>query len=65
MFDDDLYYMASIIVKRIHAEAASVTLVAPEEMAAAVYARHRYARELDTPESSRARVPHDRVFEDT
>ncbi len=64
MFDDDLYYMASITVKWIHAEAVSVTLVAPGEMAAAVYAGHRYARELDTPESGHTQVPHDRVFED-
>ncbi len=38
---------------------------APAIIAAAVYAGHRYARELDTPESSRARVPHDRVFDET
>jgi dimethylamine/trimethylamine dehydrogenase len=38
---------------------------APAIIAAAVYAGHRYARELDTPESDRARVPHDRVFDET
>ncbi len=38
---------------------------APAIIAAAVYSGHRYARELDTPESSRARVPHDRVFEES
>ncbi|HXV24398.1 MAG TPA: FAD-dependent oxidoreductase [Alphaproteobacteria bacterium] len=37
---------------------------APAIIAAAVYAGHRYARELDTPESSRARVPHDREFDE-
>ncbi len=38
---------------------------APAIIAAAVYAGHRYARELDIPESTRARVPHDRVFDET
>jgi dimethylamine/trimethylamine dehydrogenase len=38
---------------------------APAIIAAAVYAGHRYARELDTPESGRVRIPHDRVFDET
>ena len=38
---------------------------APALIAAAVYAGHRYARELDAPESDVARVPHDRVFDET
>jgi dimethylamine/trimethylamine dehydrogenase len=38
---------------------------APAIIAAAVHAGHRYARELDTPESSCARVAHDRVFDET
>jgi dimethylamine/trimethylamine dehydrogenase len=38
---------------------------APAIIAAAVYSGHRYARELDMPESDRARVPHDRVFDET
>jgi dimethylamine/trimethylamine dehydrogenase len=38
---------------------------APAIIAAAVYAGHRYARELDSPESDRAQVPRDRVFDET
>ncbi len=38
---------------------------APAIIAAAVYAGHRYARELDVPESDRAQVLHDRVFDET
>ena len=38
---------------------------APAIIAAAVYAGHRYARELDAPEDARLRVPRDRQFEDT
>ncbi|MDH3595608.1 MAG: FAD-dependent oxidoreductase [Rhodospirillales bacterium] len=38
---------------------------APAIIAAAVYSGHRYARELDMPESDRSRVPHDRVFDET
>ena len=37
---------------------------APAIIAAAVYAGHRYARELDNPEGGNTRVPHDRVFEE-
>ena len=37
---------------------------APAIIAAAVYSGHRYARELDCPESNRAPILHDRVFED-
>ncbi len=33
--------------------------------AAAIYAGHRYARELDSPESDRAQVLRDRVFDET
>ena len=35
---------------------------APAIIAAAVYAGHRYARELDAPEGDRTQVPRDRVF---
>jgi dimethylamine/trimethylamine dehydrogenase len=35
---------------------------APAIIAAAVYAGHRYARELDSPEGDPAQVPRDRVF---
>jgi dimethylamine/trimethylamine dehydrogenase len=35
---------------------------APAIIAAAVYAGHRYARELDSPEEDPAQVPRDRVF---
>jgi dimethylamine/trimethylamine dehydrogenase len=38
---------------------------APAIIAAAVYAGHRYARELDAPEQDFADVPHDRVFDET
>jgi dimethylamine/trimethylamine dehydrogenase len=38
---------------------------APAIIAAAVYAGHRYARELDSAEGDRARVLHDRVFDET
>ncbi len=38
---------------------------APAIIAAAVYAGHRYARELDSPERDPAQVPHDRVFDET
>ncbi len=38
---------------------------APAIIAAAVYAGHRYARELDEPERDFAQVPFDRVFDDT
>jgi dimethylamine/trimethylamine dehydrogenase len=38
---------------------------APAIIAAAVYAGHRYARELDRPEGDSARSPHDRVFDET
>jgi dimethylamine/trimethylamine dehydrogenase len=38
---------------------------APAVIAAAIYAGHRYARDLDTPEGDHARVPHDRVFDET
>ncbi|MDH3230085.1 MAG: FAD-dependent oxidoreductase [Alphaproteobacteria bacterium] len=38
---------------------------APALIAAAVYAGHRYARELDAPPQDFARVPHDRVFDET
>jgi dimethylamine/trimethylamine dehydrogenase len=38
---------------------------APAIIAAAVYAGHRYARELDMPEGDPARLPHDRVFDET
>jgi dimethylamine/trimethylamine dehydrogenase len=38
---------------------------APAIIAAAVYAGHRYARELDSPEGDHAQVPHDRVFDET
>ncbi len=37
---------------------------APAIIAAAVYAGHRYARELDSPESDRSQVPRDRVFDE-
>jgi dimethylamine/trimethylamine dehydrogenase len=38
---------------------------APAIIAAAVYAGHRYARELDVPQRDFARVPHDRVLDET
>ena len=38
---------------------------APAIIAAAVYAGHRYARELESPESSRALVRRDRGFDET
>jgi dimethylamine/trimethylamine dehydrogenase len=38
---------------------------APAIIAAAVYAGHRYARELDAPAEVHARIPHDRVFDET
>ncbi len=38
---------------------------APALIAAAVYAGHRYARELDAPPQDFARVPHDRVFDES
>lgn len=38
---------------------------APAIIAAAVFAGHRYARELDMPDDDRAQVPHDRVFDET
>ena len=38
---------------------------APAIIAAAIYAGHRYARELDTAGGDHARVPHDRVFDET
>ncbi|MEN8196708.1 MAG: FAD-dependent oxidoreductase, partial [Pseudomonadota bacterium] len=38
---------------------------APAIIAAAVYAGHRYARELDEPERDFAQVPFDRVFDET
>ena len=38
---------------------------APAIIAAAVYAGHRYARELDEPERDFAGVPFDRVFDET
>ena len=38
---------------------------APAIIAAAIYAGHRYARELDIPESGRFQIPHDRVFDET
>ena len=38
---------------------------APAIIAAAVYAGHRYARELDSTEGDKAQVPHDRVFDET
>jgi dimethylamine/trimethylamine dehydrogenase len=38
---------------------------APAIIAAAVYAGHRYARELDGPDGDPSRVPHDRVFDET
>lgn len=37
---------------------------APAIIAAAVYAGHHYARELDNPEGGNTQVPHDRVFEE-
>ena len=37
----------------------------PALIAAAVYAGHRYARELDAPPRDFARVPHDRVFDES
>jgi len=37
---------------------------APAIIAAAVYAGHRYARELDGPDGDPAQVPHDRVFDE-
>jgi dimethylamine/trimethylamine dehydrogenase len=38
---------------------------APAIIAAAVYAGHRYARELDTPAQDHAHVPQDRVFDES
>jgi dimethylamine/trimethylamine dehydrogenase len=38
---------------------------APAIIAAAVYAGHRYARELDSPEGDRAQVLRDGVFGET
>ena len=38
---------------------------APAIIAAAVYAGHRYARELDAPQRDFSEVPHDRVFDET
>ena len=45
VFDDDHYYMASVVAERIHAEAASVTLVTPEDKVAAwgTYTASRFA----------------------
>ena len=37
---------------------------APAIIAAAVYAGHRYARELDAPETDATAVPHDRPFDE-
>ncbi len=70
--NDELYRVLSerLDAGAAEAEGAPKTLrrigdcEAPAIIAAAVYAGHRYARELDIPESNRARVPHDRVFED-
>jgi dimethylamine/trimethylamine dehydrogenase len=68
--DDGLYRAVS---QRVAAGAAGAPRTlrrigdcdAPGIIAAAVYAGHRYARELDGPEGDPARVPHDRVFDET
>ena len=63
--NDELFHELS---ERLESEGAPKTLKrignceAPAIIAAAVYTGHRYARELDCPESNRAPILHDRVF---
>ena len=65
--NDELFHELS---ERLASEGAPKTLKrigdceAPAIIAAAVYSGHRYARELDCPESIRPPVPHDRVLEE-
>ncbi|MBE9556222.1 MAG: NADH:flavin oxidoreductase, partial [Proteobacteria bacterium] len=60
--NDDLY-------RELEGRVASLRRIgdcdAPAIIAAAVYAGHRYARELDEPEKDFAQVPFDRVFDET
>ena len=60
--NDDLY-------RALEGRVASLRRIgdcdAPAIIAAAVYAGHRYARELDEPEQDFAQVPFDRVFDET
>ena len=65
--NDELFHELS---ERLESEGAPKILKrigdceAPAIIAAAVYSGHCYARELDCPESNRAPILHDRVFED-
>ncbi len=68
--DDELYRAVSErMAAGVEGAPGSVRRIgdceAPAIIAAAVYSGHRYARELDMPESDRSRVPHDRVFDET
>ena len=60
--NDDLY-------RSLESRVASLRRIgdcdAPAIIAAAVYAGHRHARELDEPEQDFAQVPFDRVFDET
>ncbi|MCP4488418.1 MAG: hypothetical protein GY820_14015 [Gammaproteobacteria bacterium] len=45
MYDDDHYYMASVVAEQLIADGHEVVLATP---AAVVYEGHRFARELGT-----------------
>jgi dimethylamine/trimethylamine dehydrogenase len=68
--NDSLYYeLSERLVPGVEGAPKTLRRIgdcdAPAIIAAAVYAGHRYARELDSPDGDRVRVPHDRVFDET